>query len=101
MTTLYDVGDERRLAAAFTDLAGDAADPSTVRFTIEEPDGTVTEYVYGTDAELVKASTGNYYVDWPIAQAGYHSWRMAGTGTAAAAEEASFTARHRKTGAPA
>lgn len=93
VTTAYDIGDARRLSIAFTNLAGAAADPTAVTFTMREPDGTETAYVYGANAELVKSGTGAYYVDWAIGQAGRHVYRWVGTGTVAAAESAEFWAR--------
>ena len=86
----YDVGDQRRLKATFTDIDGAAADTTTVTFKITAPDGTTTTYVFGTDAEAVKESTGVYYVDWTITQSGEHRWKWTGTGNAAAAGESSF-----------
>ena len=92
MTVAYDQGDTRRLNVAFTDISGVAADPSAITFIIREPDGTLTTYVYVTDAELVKSSTGNYYVDWSIAQQGRHAIRWNGVGTIDASVESEFYA---------
>lgn len=93
---VFDVGDLARLDAEFSDLAGAPIDPTTVTFKIKEPDNTVTTYVFGTDAELVKDATGLYHVDWPVTQSGAHNWRYESTGTGQAAEEAIFTARASK-----
>ena len=90
----YDLGDTRRLSAAFT-IAGNspaATDPTTLTFKMREPDGTVTTYVEGTDVELVKDSTGNFHVDWLLAQAGKHYYRWIGTGAAAEADTGEFEA---------
>lgn len=87
-----DIGDKPRLKATITDINGDAADPSTVTFEMTEPDGTTTTYVYGTDPQVSKESTGIYYVDWPITQQGVHYYRFTGSGNVVAAEESSFTA---------
>lgn len=92
-TPSYDIGDTRRLTATFTNLAGTETDPSTVTFKIKLPDGTVTTYVYGTDAELVRSGAGVYYVDYSITQAGRYSYRFEGTGTVATAENSEFYAR--------
>lgn len=88
----YTLGTQVRLSATFT-VSGTATDPTAVTFKIREPDATVTTYVYGTDAELVKSSTGVYYVDYTTAAEGIHAWRMVGTGTVIAAEEQQFTVR--------
>jgi len=59
----YIVGDEARFAATFS-IPGTAPpqmyDPATVVFMVRTPLGVETEYVYGTDAELLRISTGVY-----------------------------------------
>jgi len=89
---LYMVGTKVRLSAAFADVADAAQDPGGVQFKIRAPDGTVTTYVYGTDAQLVKDSTGNYHVDWLIAASGVHRYRFAGVTSGQAAAEGTFRA---------
>ncbi len=86
MANTYDVGDVARLSAAFTQTAV-AIDPSTVTVTYVTPSGNTTVYVYAVNAELVKASTGNYYVDVALTAAGIYRWRWVSTGTGAAASE--------------
>ena len=87
----YDLGDTRRLSAAFT-VSSAATDPTTLTFKMREPDGTVTTYVWETDAELVKDSTGNFHVDWLLAKVGKHYYRWIGTGAAAEADTGEFEA---------
>lgn len=89
-TSAYDIGDYRRLIGTFTDIAGDAADPTTITFKMREPDGTETSYVYGVDGECVKSSTGVYYVDWSFDQAGRHVARWYGTGVLVASTEKEY-----------
>ena len=48
-----------RIAANFQDDMRTDIDPDTVTFKIMSPSGTIASYAYGTDAELVKASTGD------------------------------------------
>ena len=88
----YDLGDTRRLSAAFNISANSptATDPTTLTFSMREADGTVTSYVEGTDAELVRDSLGNFHVDWLLAQVGRHRYRWIGTGTAAEADTGEF-----------
>lgn len=86
-TAVYDSGDTRRLTVTFTNSSDANTDPTAVSFAMREPDGTVTSYVYTTDVELVKQATGIYYVDWPFAKQGRHSWRFVGTGTVAQTAE--------------
>ena len=87
---VYQVGDKIRLSAAFTDIDSAAQDPGGVQFKIRAPDGTITTYIYSTDAELVKDSTGNYHVDYLIATAGRYRYRFAGVTTGQAADEGEF-----------
>ena len=84
------VGNKIRLTCSFTNLAGTATDPTTVTFKIREPDGTITTYIYGTDAEVVKSSTGVFYVEWILAQGGLTLYAFIGTGTVTARYEGSF-----------
>lgn len=91
----YDLGDTRRLSAAFT-ISGNspaATDPTTLTFKMREPDGTVTSSVFGdSPAIVVKDSTGNFHVDWLIAKVGKHYFRWIGTGAAAEADTGEFEA---------
>jgi hypothetical protein len=85
----YQIGDCVRLSASFRALAtGALTDPTTVTFKTKVGEsGAVTTYVYGTDAELVKDSTGVFHVDLPFTQAGTHYYRFVGTGAVKAAVE--------------
>jgi len=55
---IYDIGDNVTMAAAFTSNSV-ATDPTGVTFKIKLPSGAVTTYVYSTDVQLIKDSTGN------------------------------------------
>ncbi len=91
MTNVYDIGDQARVSAAFTLVSnGAAADPSAISCKVRKPDGTVTTLVYGTDAALVKDSTGNYHADVTIDQFGRWFYRFTGTGSVIAADELWF-----------
>lgn len=89
----YDIGDRRRLSATFRDEDSTLVDPTTVTFSLRDPDDFVISYVYGEDSELVRDSTGVYHVDWDIVTAGYHHWRFECTGNIAVAEESRFGVR--------
>ena len=55
----FDIGDAVRIKIEFKDENGDLGDPTTVTFKYKvKRSGTPVSYVYGTDAELVKESTG-------------------------------------------
>jgi hypothetical protein len=81
----YHVGDLIRIAAAWTNAAGTATDSTAVLCQYRDPSGNVTSLTYGTDAELEKASTGNYYVDVDGDEAGTWAYRFYSTGTGQAA----------------
>jgi hypothetical protein len=58
---VYEVGDAPVITATITNLAGTAADPTTVTFNLRAFSETEsTSYVYGTDAEVTKTGTGVY-----------------------------------------
>lgn len=98
-TEAHDIGDLRRLTVTFTNLAGTITDPTAVNFSIRKPDGTATAYVYGTDAELVKSTTGVYYVDFALTLPGRHVYRWVGTGAVETAETGEFYARRNEAAA--
>lgn len=85
----YTLGTQIRLSATF-EVSDTPTDPTAVTFKVRVPAGTITTYVYGVDAQLVKASTGVYYVDYTPAAEGIHAWRMAGTGACVGAAEQQF-----------
>lgn len=103
----YDIGDKIRLGnqagenedgterGAFTDITGAAADPTTVSLELKKPDGTDVVYGYptGADGNLTKETTGRYYRDVSLDQAGLWQWTLAGTGVVETSEQGSFFVR--------
>lgn len=89
----YDVGDLIRCSGAFTDADSAVLDPTAVLFKFKNPAETTTTYTYGTDAELVKDSVGNYHVDIDTNAAGIWHYRFESTGTGQAAGENYYRAR--------
>lgn len=89
----YDVGDTVRVQGVFKNSSDVVVDPGTVTFKLKSPGGTVTTYVYGTDAQVVKTGTGTYYVDALPTLEGRYSYRWAGTVTNVAAGEGYFIVR--------
>jgi hypothetical protein len=87
----YDLGDLVRISAAWTNTAGAATDPTAVFVQVKDPAGETTLYTYGTDAALVKDSTGNYHVDVDANLPGTWRYRFYSTGTGQGAEEARFS----------
>lgn len=90
----FKVGQAPRLSAAFVDVDAAPTDPTVITFTITEPDenATVTTYVYGTDAALVRDGVGLYHVDFDIVNAGEHCYTFNGTGSLKAFNSDKFEA---------
>jgi hypothetical protein len=86
---IYQIGDMLRLQVSFTDADGAAVDPTTVTLTVLEPDANETSYTYGA-AEVEKESTGVYYYDLTVDQAGIHFFRWSAGGAYVAVDEGSF-----------
>lgn len=85
----YNLGDKIRTSVVFTQVSDETAiDPSVVKLSFITPAGVTTTYVYGTDDEIVKSSTGNYYADISLTEKGtwYYRWFSTGTGQAATEE---------------
>jgi hypothetical protein len=79
MPTTCDIGGHVRLTGVFTAPVG--VDPGTVSVIVFGPNGGRVTYVHGTDAALVKDSTGNYHLDYAPTMAGTHWYRWVSTGS--------------------
>jgi hypothetical protein len=90
MSNNYLKGSVVRLSVAFTNAAGDAADPAGVEFDLQPPTGDKVTYIYGVDAELEKDSVGNYHVDYTVTEEGIFWYKFTGTGVNSAVAEAWF-----------
>ncbi len=88
----HQIGDAVRITVSFRALASGAlADPTTITVkTRVHKSGSVSTFVFGTDVEVVKDSTGVYHFDLTFAEAGTHFWRFSGGGAVQAATEGSF-----------
>lgn len=95
VASIHDLGDQRDLRFV-TSITGSPVNPTDLTFTMLEPDGTVTEYVKDTDAELEAVVTGTWRVLWTCAQAGMHRFRFAATGNIVQSAEHSFFVRRSK-----
>lgn len=85
----FDLGDAVRISIEFQSL-GVFVDPTVVNFKFTTPGGATTVYVYGTNAELVKDSTGMYHVDINAVSRGRWLVRSWSTGTYQGADEQYF-----------
>lgn len=72
------LNDTLRVTFTFTDTTGAVTDPTTVVVSYKPPQGGWREYTYGTDAELVKSSTGIYYVDFDCGRLGKWTYKAVG-----------------------
>jgi uncharacterized protein YfaS (alpha-2-macroglobulin family) len=86
----YVIGQCVRVTASFTS-SNTPTDPTMVTFLIKTPAGVVSSYVYGVDTAPVKDGVGVYHMDVFPNAAGTWTYRVEGTGTAAAALESSFS----------
>lgn len=89
----YDLGDQVRLSATFTDVDGAAVDPTVITVKYAAPDGSVTDLTYGVDLNVTQDATGVFYVDFVPSAAGVWSYRWESSGTVTAAAEGSFMVR--------
>lgn len=92
MTNTYDLGGAVTCEAKFK-KTGVLLDPTTVTFKVKNPLGVETTYVYNTDVQLIKDSTGIYHIDINANLVGTWFYRFESTGTGQAAQEGSFRVR--------
>lgn len=88
----FKVGQQPTLAVSIT-VDGELTDPSALTFQLYDPERKLTEYVYGTDSELVRDATGEYHVRWPVTLEGPHRYRFVNEdedGVAVGADEWQF-----------
>lgn len=84
-------GQPIRLTSVFRDsTTGQYQDPATLQFILRQPCGDDVTYTYGTDAALVKDSTGNFHIDVTPDGPGRWHFRWLATGSGAAATEDFF-----------
>lgn len=89
------VDDTKRIAINFQDDDGNDVDPDGLTFKWMSPRGTVTTYVYGTDAQVIRLTTGDYHVDVTPDESGRWRWRWISTGSGkASATEGSIVVQY-------
>jgi hypothetical protein len=77
----YDYGDTVRARVTYTDPdTGDLTDPVTVTCQVRQPDGTLTTYTYGTDAQPTRVSIGLYQMLIDLDDEGTYKWKWEGAG---------------------
>lgn len=88
MATEIYVDSAVRFSVTVKNASDTLIDPTTLKIEITSPQGSVTTYIYGTDAELVKDSTGTYHADYTIPGPGWMwTWKWIATGTGAGADK--------------
>lgn len=67
-------------------------DPTTVSFYLIDPAGTRTDYLYGTDSEVTRATTGTYvFTGVNLDQPGTWQWGWFADGDIATSREGKWT----------
>ena len=91
----YDEGQTIRVSGEFRNLSSVLADPTIVTFQLENPDGTVLEYIYqgSPDGGMVKSDTGQYYIDVTAEDPGLYRYRWHGAGLIMGATDGRFFVR--------
>ena len=84
------VGDTVRLECTFTDEHGDLANPTTVTLIHTDPSSNSTTLTHAL-SEVTRQSTGVYYYDLTLDEAGDWQIRYVGTGTVAQADQVTLT----------
>lgn len=88
--TTYEQKSQVRCTGTFTDIDGNVVDPTVVIFKYKNPASMITTLTYGDDAEVVRSSTGIYYVDLDVDTSGDWYYRFESTGSGKAGGEESF-----------
>lgn len=74
---MYQSGETIRLIASITDVSGTAADPTTVKISINTPASVVAI----DSVDTIKVGVGNYYYDYTIpADTGTYQYNIVATG---------------------
>ncbi len=95
MDPIFDFGTLVRVPFVFLDSGGSVTDPAVVKFQYNcAAVGLTTTFTYGSDAALVKDSSGRYHADIDTNESsGVYFYRPFSTGTGQAAREAKFYVR--------
>ena len=102
MGSTYDIGDIVRIAGAFTDTGGNAADPTSVYFAYDTPTSTAATTAgrsstsTGSVNSIYKVTTGSYYYEITTTGQGLYEARFTSTGQITASGETWFSVRPRR-----
>jgi len=100
MSTMHEIETITRVRLRMTlrDLAGDIADPTQLVFSIKEPSGDITTYIWGIDDEVVRDSEGIFYVDWDASEVGTHYYKWQANGAVQLGKSAAFSVKESPSG---
>lgn len=90
---IYDVGDAIEFSATFT-VEGQPADPTTMRFRVRKPDGTIEDFTWNENNEVIHVSEGVFTMLYLPQIDGLYRYRAEGEGLANGAEERIFKVRY-------
>lgn len=90
MADRHVVGDTVRIARTFT-VDGSPVDPATITLVVTDPSGNVEGTYTYAGGSITKLSTGSYYKDLAVDEAGKWSCKWTSTGTGADVAVRTFT----------
>lgn len=92
MTNTYSVGANVRMKTVFTNPdTGSLVDPTEVFLRVRSPNETVTEYNYASGGgDINRLSSGTYYMDKVVDNAGIWFYYFFASGTGASADQHYF-----------
>jgi len=89
---IFDINSVIRLQGTFKNASDVLADPTTITLKYEDPSTNETTLTYAA-AQLTKGSTGVYYYDLTVDEAGTWYYRFESTGIPKTSGESSFDVR--------
>lgn len=78
--TGIDRGDTKTVTATFKNASAAVTDPTTITVYLRHPDQAGETFVYGTDGEVTKSSTGVYVFTYRVTKSGTYYGAFVGTG---------------------
>ncbi len=90
MPNKYKLGQVARCRGTWRDEDYAVTDPDNAYFHLIDPSSNEDTYQYGVNPEVVKVSTGVYYVDVLCDEVGVFQYRYYSTGSTASADEDQF-----------
>jgi len=87
----FDISDTVRARAEFR-VATTLTDPTTITLLVTDPSGNADSYTYGA-AQITKESTGIFYRDLTVDEAGEWQTRFTGTGAVVAVVQRRYAVR--------